>query len=69
LNGQADPYQAREYWTEVVRTASDRGKLETIPTRRATNKREYAQAKAQNHQITKKSYGGFHDNYERIQWN
>ena len=68
INMQADEHQTREYWTEVVRGASDRGNLEKIPTRKATTKREKQQAQNQNHWLSKKSYGGFHGNYDLIDW-
>lgn len=64
----ADPYKAREYWTQIVRGAADRGKLEKIPTRIAKTPREKEQARMQNQCITRKSFGGFHENYDRIQW-
>jgi len=65
---EADRDRAREYWVEIVRSAADRGKLEKIPTRIATTKRECAQRDAQNHWLSKKSVGGFHHNYELIDW-
>ena len=64
----ADPHKLREYWTEVMRGAADRGKLEKVPTKKASNKREFAQAQAQNHWLSKKSFGGFHPNYNLIDW-
>ncbi len=65
---QADPYQVKEYWTKTVREAADKGKLEKIPTKLAKTKRERAQAQAQNQQITRKSFGGFGENYDLIEW-
>lgn len=67
-SGRADPHKVKEFWTEVVRSAADRGKLDKIPARKPRNLREKSQAKAQNHAITRKSFGGFGANYERIQW-
>jgi hypothetical protein len=64
----ADPHKAREYWTEVVRSASDRGRLEKVPTRLAKTKRERATAQSQNYWLSKKSFGVFGDNYDRIDW-
>lgn len=64
----SDPDQTREYWTEVVRSAADRGKLEKIPTRLAETSRDRDTARKQNRCITTKSFGGFHPNYERIVW-
>lgn len=63
-----DPQQTREYWVEVVRSASDRGKLEKVPTTLAKTTRERDTARNQNYWLSKKSFGGFHPNYERIQW-
>lgn len=65
-SGQADPYAVKHYWTEVVRSAYDRGKLEKIPTRMASTTRERDQARAQNAAITTKSFGGWGNNYDRI---
>lgn len=64
----SDPDQTREYWTEVVRSAADRGKLEKIPTRLAETKKDRDTARKQSRCITTKSFGGFHPNYERIVW-
>lgn len=64
----SDSQQTREYWTEIVRSASDRGKLEKIPTTIARTPKERDTARKQNYWLSKKSFGGFHANYERIQW-
>lgn len=64
----ADPHKQREYWVEVVRSAQDRGKLEKVPTTIAKTKREKRTAQAQNYWLSKKSFGGFHENYDRIDW-
>jgi hypothetical protein len=64
----ADHYQQREFWVETVRSAQDRGKLEKVPTTMATTKREKRTAQAQNYWLSKKSIGGFHDNYDLIDW-
>ncbi len=64
----ADPHKARELWTEVVRSASDRGKLEKIPTKIARTKKEKAQARTQNHWLSRKTFGGFGENYDLIEW-
>ena len=65
---EADREQQREYWVEVVRSAQDRGKLETIPTRIASTKREMAQRDRQNYWLSKRSIGFSHPNYDRIDW-
>jgi hypothetical protein len=64
----ADYHAQRELWVETVRSAQDRGKLETVPTSLATTKREKRTAQAQNYWLSKKSIGGFHPNYDRIDW-
>lgn len=64
----ADPYKCKELWTQIVRGAADRGKLEKIPTRLAKTAQEREQARIQNQCITRKSYGGFHENYDGIDW-
>ncbi len=67
--GMADPGQAREYWTELVRGAADRCKLETIPTRLAKTPGERDLAKKQNACISRKSFGvSGHQNFDRIDW-
>lgn len=63
-----DPYQARQYWTEVVRSAADRGKLEKIPTVKAVSPWGREVAKRQNHWLSRKSFGDFGENYDRIKW-
>lgn len=63
-----DPYQARQYWTEVVRSAADKGKLETVPTMKATSKWGREVARRQNSWLTPKSFGVFGENYDRIDW-
>lgn len=65
---EADRDKAREYWVEVVRQASDRGKLEKIPTRIAKTKRECAQRDAQNYWLSRKSVGHSHPNFDLIDW-
>lgn len=64
----SDSDQTREYWVEIVRSASDRGRLETIPTTIAKTARERDTARNQNYWLSRKSFGGFHPNYERIRW-
>lgn len=64
----ADPYKARELWTQIVRGAADRGKLEKIPTKIAKTAREREQARLQNYYLSRKSYGAFGENYDRIDW-
>ncbi len=67
-SGPADPQKMREFWIDTVRPAVDRGKLEKVPTIKATTTRERDIARNQNHWLSRKSYGAFHDNYERIRW-
>lgn len=67
-SGPADPQKMREAWLEFVRPAADRGKLEKIPTIRARTPRERDIARTQNQWLSRKSFGGFHTNYERINW-
>ncbi len=64
----ADPLKVKEFWLDVVRPAADAGKLDKIPARRPRNLRERSQAKTQNYHLTRKSFGGFGENYDRIQW-
>jgi len=64
----ADKDAVREYWVEIVRSASDRGKLEKIPTTIARTKRECAQRDSQNYWLSKRSIGFSHPNYDRIIW-
>jgi len=67
-SGPADPLKVREFWTDTVVQAERLGKLEKIPTRKATNTRERDQARAQNAVIFRRSFGGWGDNYDRITW-
>lgn len=64
----ADYHAQREFWIETVRSAQDRGSLEKVPTTMATTKREKRTALAQKYWLSKKSIGGFHANYDRIDW-
>lgn len=64
----ADPLKVRDYWLDVVRPAADKGKLDKVPARPARNARERAQARTQNYYLTRKTFGGFGDNYNRIRW-
>lgn len=63
-----DPYKARQYWTEVVRSAADRGKLEKVPTIKGISKWGREVARRQNGWLTTKSFGDFGDNYDLIDW-
>jgi hypothetical protein len=65
----ADPLKVRDFWLEVVRPAADSGKLEKIPTVKARTPRQAAIARTQNYWLTRRTIGGFGDNYDRIQWN
>lgn len=68
-NGAADPLKVRDFWLDVVRPAADLGKLEKIPTIKARTPKERAQAKTQNYYLTRKTFGGYGDNYDLIDWN
>lgn len=67
-SGQADPLKVRDFWRDIVVPAERVGKLEKIPTRRARTTRERDQARAQNAVIFRHSFGGFGENYDRIDW-
>lgn len=66
--GAADPLKVRDFWLDVVRPAADKGKLDKIPTIKARTPREKAQARTQNYWLTRKTFGGYGDNYDRIDW-
>ena len=68
--GPADPYKVKEFWKDVVVPAArlDPAKLEKMPTVKATSARGRDIARKQNYEITRRSYGSFHDNYDRISW-
>lgn len=51
-----DPYQAKQYWTELVRSAADRGALERVPTRAAITKNDRRQAREQSIAISRRNY-------------
>lgn len=67
-SGPADPLKVKEFWLDTVRPAADLGKLEKVPTKKATTKRERQIADTQNYWLSRKSFGGFGPNYDRIQW-
>lgn len=67
-SGPADPYKVKEFWKDVVVPAARIGKLEKIPTMKARNARERETARRQNYEITRRSFGGFHENYNHIKW-
>lgn len=64
----ADPYCVRQAWLDMVVPAERIGKLEKIPTQRAVTPRQIQQAKTQNYYLTRRSFGGFGSNYDRINW-
>jgi hypothetical protein len=64
----ADPHKVKEFWLDVVRPAADAGKLDKIRPRIARNNRERAAAKNQQYWLSRRSYGGFGDNYDLIDW-
>lgn len=61
-----DPYQAKQYWVEIVRSASDQGKLEKIPCRHAKSRADERTAREQSIAISRRSYGIAPDAYDRI---
>lgn len=69
-SGPADPAKVKEFWKDVVVPAArkDPAKLEKMPTYKATSARGRDIARKQNYEITRRSYGAFHDNYDRISW-
>lgn len=67
-SGPADSLKVREFWTDTVVQAERRGKLEKIPTKIARTTRERDQARAQNHVIFRRSFGGWGENYSQIDW-
>jgi hypothetical protein len=64
----ADPYAVREAWLSFVKPAMERGKLEKLPTYRARTPREREQARIQSYYLSRKTFGGFGEHYDRIQW-
>ena len=67
-SGPADPRNVKEAWLDVVVPAERAGRLDKIPARKPVNLRERSQAKAQNHAVTRHTFGGFGANYDTIQW-
>jgi hypothetical protein len=67
-SGQADPLKVRDFWLDVVRPAADHGKLDKIPARKPRNLREKSQGRTQNYWLTRKSFGSFGTNYDKIDW-
>jgi hypothetical protein len=66
--GMADAYAVREAWLSFVKPAMEQGKLDKIPTVRARTPREREQARVQQYYLSRKVFGGFGDNYDRITW-
>ena len=67
-SGPADPLKVKEFWLDTVVPAERAGRLDKIPAQKPRNLRERAQAWAQNHALTRHSFGGFGDNYDMIKW-
>lgn len=67
-SGPADPAKVQEFWTDVVVPAARLGKLEKMPTVIAKTAKERDTARKQNYVVTRRSFGGFHDNYNHIKW-
>lgn len=65
--GEADRKASRELWVQTVRGATEAGK--TIKTVPAITAKDRHKAKEQNYWLSRKSYGGFGENYDRINWN
>jgi len=63
-----DYHAQRDYWVEVVRSAQDRGKLDTVPTSVAKTSKERRTRDVQNYWLSKKSFGHYHPNFELIKW-
>ena len=61
-----DPYQAKQYWTELVRSAADRGALDRVPTRAAITKKDHRQAREQSIAISRRNYQIAPDAWEQI---
>lgn len=64
-----DPYLSREAWLQIVKPVEMAGRLDHIPATKPNNKREQKTADLQNFYLTRKSIGGFSDNYDKIRWN
>lgn len=67
----ADPGAVQDFWTQVVRSADARGRLEKIPTVKGTSPRGRDIARKQNAVLTRRSFGGassdaYREGYERI---
>lgn len=68
MQGMADPLKVKDFWTDTVTPAYRLGKIDKIPTRQAVTPRDRDIAAKQQAAISKRSFGGFHPNYERIKW-
>lgn len=66
----ADPGAVQDFWTQVVRSADERGRLEKIPTVKGVSPRGRDIARKQNGVLTRRSFAGVSDayraGYERI---
>lgn len=67
-SGSADPLKVKEFWLDTVVPAERAGRLDKIPARKPRTLRERSQAWAQNHALTRRSFGDFGENYARIRW-
>lgn len=66
IPGEADRDKSREMWVQTVRTATDHGR--PVRTVKAKTPKEAHMAQLQTYWLSKRSYGGFHPNYELIDW-
>ena len=71
--GPADPGAVQEFWTQIARSAADRGKLDTLPTVKGTSPRGRDIAKRQNAALTRRVFSGasspaYQAGYDRIKW-
>ena len=67
-SGPADPLKVKEFWLDTVVPAERAGKLDKIPAHKPRNLRERSQAQTQNYHLTRRSFGNFGPNYDRIKW-
>jgi hypothetical protein len=67
-SGPADPAKVKEFWKDVVVPAARIGKLDKMPTVIAKTAKERDTARKQNYEISRHSFGGFHENYNHIKW-
>jgi hypothetical protein len=64
----AHPEAVKDFWLSTVRPLADRGALDTIKPIRATTPRLRDVARTQNQALTRRVFGSFGPNYDRINW-